>query len=106
MSVNITGNPYRRTKIVCTIGPSTSSASVIKELLKTGMDVARINFSHGTQKEHTSYIKTLRQTAKQADLPLAIMQDLPGPKNRTGKLKRSSVELKENVDFILTPREI
>jgi len=106
MPTDITTNPYRRTKIVCTIGPSTSSASVIKELLQTGMDVARINFSHGTHKEHASYIKTLRQTAKQADLPLAIMQDLPGPKNRTGKLKKDSVELKENADFILTTREI
>ncbi len=70
------------------------------------MDVARINFSHGTHKEHTSYIKTLRQAAKQANLPLAIMQDLPGPKNRTGKLKRGTAELKADTDFILTTREI
>ncbi|MCJ7829146.1 MAG: pyruvate kinase, partial [Dehalococcoidia bacterium] len=105
MPLSIT-TPYRRTKIVCTIGPSTSSASVIKKLLKTGMDVARINFSHGTHKEHTSYIKTLRQAAKQANLPLAIMQDLPGPKNRTGKLKRGTTELKADADFILTTREI
>jgi pyruvate kinase len=105
MPLSIT-TPYRRTKIVCTIGPSTKSASVIKELLKTGMDVARINFSHGTHKEHTSYIKTLRQAAKQANLPLAIMQDLPGPKNRTGKLKRGTTELKADADFILTTREI
>jgi pyruvate kinase len=106
MSLDTARTQYRKTKIVCTIGPSTSSASVIKELLQTGMDVARINFSHGTHKEHTSYIKTLRQTAKKADLPLAIMQDLPGPKNRTGKLRRGSIELKENADFILTTREI
>ncbi|MBN2462709.1 MAG: pyruvate kinase [Dehalococcoidia bacterium] len=106
MSLDATRTPYRRTKIVCTIGPSTSSASVIKKLLQTGMDVARINFSHGTHKEHASYIKTLRQAAKQADIPLAIMQDLPGPKNRTGKLKGGSIELKENSDFILTTREI
>jgi len=106
MSLDITHNPYRRTKIVCTIGPSTSSASMIKELLQTGMDVARINFSHGTRKEHASYIKTLRRAAKQAGVPLAIMQDLPGPKNRTGKLKKGSIELKENADFILTTREI
>src|SRR4030043_1746804 len=106
MSLDITHNPYRRTKIVCTIGPSTSSASMIKELLQAGMDVARINFSHGTHKEHASYIKTLRQAAKQAGVPLAIMQDLPGPKKRTGKLKRGSIELKEHADFILTTREI
>ncbi len=106
MSLDITHNPYRRTKIVCTIGPSTSSASMIKELLQAGMDVARINFSHGTHKEHASYMRNLRQAAKRAGLPLAIMQDLPGPKNRTGKLKRGSIELKENADFILTTREI
>jgi pyruvate kinase len=106
MSLNITHSPYRRTKIVCTIGPNTSSATMIKELLQAGMDVARINFSHGTYKEHTSYIKTLRQVAKKAGVPLAIMQDLPGPKNRTGKLKRGSIELKENADIILTTKEI
>src|SRR4030042_5634574 len=106
MSLDPARTQYRRTKIVCTIGPSTSSASVIKELLQTGMDVARINFSHGTHKEHTGYIKTLRQAAKQANLPLAIMQDLPGPKNRTGKLKRGAAHLKADADFILTTREI
>src|SRR4030065_1109989 len=106
MSLDTARTQYRKTKIVCTIGPSTSSASVIKELLQTGMDVARLNFSHGTHKEHASYIKTLRQTAKKADFPLAIMQDLPGPKNRTGKLKGGSIQLKEKSDFILTTREI
>ncbi|MCJ7515029.1 MAG: pyruvate kinase [Dehalococcoidia bacterium] len=106
MPFNIACTPYRRTKIVCTIGPSTGSVPVIRQLLKTGMDVARINFSHGTHKEHASYIKMLRQVAKQADLPLAIMQDLPGPKNRTGKIKTGVAELKADTDFILTTREV
>ena len=106
MGFNIAGTPYRRTKIVCTIGPSTCSTSVITELLKTGIDVARINFSHGTKDEHISYIKTLRQAARKAGLPLAIMQDLPGPKNRTGKLKKGAAELKTGADFVLTTREI
>ncbi len=106
MGFNIAGTPYRRTKIVCTIGPSTGSASVIAELLKTGIDVARINFSHGTNDEHISYIQTLRQAARKAGLPLAIMQDLPGPKNRTGKLKKGVAELKTGANFILTTREI
>lgn len=106
MSTDIARTLYTRTKIVCTIGPSTSSAYVVKKLLQMGMDVARINFSHGTHKEHTSYIKTLRQISKQTDCPLAIMQDLPGPKNRTGKLKKDSIELKENADFTLTTRAI
>ncbi len=106
MSLDITHNPYRRTKIVCTIGPSTSSAPMIKELLQVGMDVARINFSHGTHKEHASYIRTLQQAAKQAGVPLGIMQDLPGPKNRTGKLKKGAIELTENADFVLTTKEV
>jgi len=106
MSLDITHNPYRRTKIVCTIGPSTSSASMIKELLQVGMDIARINFSHGTHKEHASYIRTLQQAAKQAGVPLAIMQDLPGHKNRTGKLKKGAIELTENTDFVLTTKEV
>jgi pyruvate kinase len=106
MRFNTPGVPYRRTKIVCTIGPQTSSAPVIAELLRTGMDVARINFSHGTRKEHATHIKTLRQAAKKANTPLAIMQDLPGPKNRTGKLKAGSVELEADKDLVLTTRQI
>jgi len=70
------------------------------------MDVARINFSHGNAKEHVAYIKTLRQAAKKADVPLAIMQDLPGPKNRTGKLKKDNIELKTGAVLVLTTREI
>jgi pyruvate kinase len=96
----------RRTKIVCTIGPSTSSASAVKELLEAGMDVARINFSHCTHKEHARQIRNLRKVAKQVGSPLAIMQDLPGPKDRTGKLKKGVVELKENADFVLTTKEV
>ena len=106
MHFNPTAVPYRRTKIICTIGPNTSRASIITELLKTGMDVARINFSHGTHDEHAERIKTLRRAAKKANLPLAIMQDLPGPKNRTGKLKKGNAELKTGADIILTTREV
>jgi pyruvate kinase len=79
---------------------------MIKELLQAGMDVARINFSHGIHKEHASYIRTLQQAAKQAGVPLGIMQDLPGPKNRTGKLKKGAIELTKNADFVLTTKEV
>ncbi len=95
-------NLSRRTKIVCTIGPSSNSAPVVAELLKAGLDVARINFSHGTYKEHARCINTLRLTAKQLGLPVAIMQDLPGPKDRTGKVKKGGVVLKAGDVFILT----
>ncbi len=96
----------RRTKIVCTIGPSSNSASIIAELLKVGLDVARINFSHGVHSEHARHIRTLRRVARQLDLPLAIMQDLPGPKERTGKVKGGGVLLKAGDDFLITTRPI
>jgi pyruvate kinase len=99
-------NLSRRTKIVCTIGPSSNSASAIAELLKTGLDVARINFSHGTYREHARYISTIRRVAKQLGLPVAIMQDLPGPKDRTGKVKKGGIVLRSGDDFILTTRQV
>lgn len=98
--------PYRRTKIICTIGPSSSSPEIISKMLDAGMDVARINFSHGTRKEHAAQIRTLRKVARQFGFPLAIMQDLPGPKNRTGKLKNGIIELREGAEFILTTKQL
>lgn len=98
--------PYRRTKIICTIGPSSSSSEIISKMLGAGMDVARINFSHGTHKEHATQIRTLRKIARQFGFPLAIMQDLPGPKNRTGKLKNGVIELREGAEFILTTKQL
>ncbi len=106
MSLYIPPKPYRRTKIVCTIGPSSSSAETIGEMLNAGMDVARINFSHGSHREHAILIRTLRRVARQAGFPLAIMQDLPGPKNRTGKLKDGVIELKDGASFVLTTRQL
>lgn len=96
----------RRTKIVCTIGPSSNSALVISDLLKTGMEVARINFSHGSYRQHARYINTIRRTARQLGLPVAIMQDLPGPKDRTGKMKEGGVVLTAGDEFTLTTRPV
>jgi pyruvate kinase len=103
----MTDNPIlRKTKIVCTIGPASSSPAVLERLLRAGMNVARINFSHGDHREHARYIKTIRKVAKQINMPVAIMQDLPGPKDRTGHVKRGAVTLKNNSDFTLTTRHI
>jgi pyruvate kinase len=77
----------RRTKIVVTIGPATGSAEMIARLLDAGMDVARLNFSHGSQAEHLKVIGTLREVARQMGRPLALLQDLQGPKIRTGPLE-------------------
>ncbi len=99
-------NLQRRTKIVCTIGPSSDSATSVENLLRAGMNVARINFSHGTQKEHASRMKTIRAAAEHLGLPVAIMQDLPGPKDRTGKVSNGTAQLKEGDEFILTVRQV
>ena len=76
----------RRTKIVCTLGPATSSEASIEALIRAGMNVARINFSHGAQAEHADTIARARAVAARLNVPIAILQDLQGPKIRTGPL--------------------
>lgn len=77
----------RRAKIVCTIGPACESDEAIRDLMLAGMDVARLNFSHGTHDEHLARIQRLRNVARSLGRPLCLLQDLQGPKIRTGKLK-------------------
>jgi len=95
----------RRTKIVCTIGPATGTPPVIEKLITAGMDVARLNFAHGDYAGHGQLIRVLRQSASRMGKHLAILQDLPGPKDRTGKLKQGSVRLKEGAELVLTTRQ-
>jgi pyruvate kinase len=76
----------RRTKIICTLGPASDTEERIEALLGAGMNVARLNFSHGSHEEHASVIARLRAVAARLDLPVAILQDLQGPKIRTGPL--------------------
>jgi pyruvate kinase len=97
---------FRKTKIVCTIGPATGTPAIIEKLLRAGMNVARINFSHGSHREHAVSIRTIKQVAKRMDIPVAIMQDLPGYKDRTGRVRNGMVILKDNAHFILTSRHI
>src|SRR5476649_1663763 len=75
-----------RTKIVCTLGPASSTADVIGSLIVAGLDVARINFSHGTHDEHARTIATIRSLSQQLKRPVAIMGDLQGPRIRIGDL--------------------
>jgi pyruvate kinase len=77
----------RRAKIVCTIGPASESEEAMRDLMLAGMDVARLNFSHGTHDEHRERIQRLRAVAAQLGKPICLLQDLQGPKIRTGKLK-------------------
>jgi len=83
-----------KTKIVCTIGPACCSADQIKALVRAGMNVARLNFSHGTHEEHGERIRLLKQVREELQVPLAIMLDTKGPEIRLGKLKEEGVILK------------
>ncbi len=91
-----------RTKIVCTIGPSSRDETTLRELIRAGMDVARINFSHGTKAEHAKDIAAIRRITKKEDLPVAIMADLQGPKLRIGMIDPEPLVLKEGDLIILT----
>ena len=93
-----------RTKIVCTLGPSTATESAIGDLLDAGMNVARINFSHGTQAEHAATIARVRKAAETRGLPVAILGDLQGPRIRIGELT-APVQLETGDDVTLTPED-
>ncbi len=80
----------RRAKIVCTLGPASSSPEMVDKLVVCGMDVARLNFSHGTHAEHERSIAAVRQASGRYQKPIAILADLQGPKIRTGALAAES----------------
>ena len=84
----------RRTKIVATIGPASREPDTLLRMVNAGMDVARLNYSHGTLKEHAETVRRVRDAAGRAGRPVAILQDLPGPKLRIGPLREDVVELK------------
>jgi pyruvate kinase len=94
----------RRTKIVCTLGPATEKPEQIEALLNAGMDVARLNFSHGSHEWHAERIELLRRLSQSREQPIAILQDLPGPKIRIGQIPGREVELREGEMLLLTPR--
>ncbi len=96
----------RKTKIVCTIGPASQSPQILEALIMAGMDVARLNFSHGTHEDHLRKIVAIRHISERLKQPVTILQDLAGPKIRIGKMKEGGAELKPGGKFILTIREI
>lgn len=91
-----------KAKIVCTLGPATRSVETITALIQAGMDVVRLNFSHGTQDEHLLTLHNARQAAKATGVELTILQDLQGPKIRIGDLSVPSIELKAGEQFTIT----
>lgn len=94
----------RKTKIVCTIGPSTGDPRVLRELIRAGMDVARLNFSHGDLPVFEQWIRAIREEASAQGRHVAILQDLPGPKLRIGSLKAGTISLADGATFVLRTR--
>src|SRR5215475_15880470 len=100
-------SPFRRAKIICTLGPSCNTEAGIRGLLQTGMDVARLNFSHGSHGEHARSIQILRRVAAETGKTICILQDLQGPKIRTGALRgHQPVKLKAGEAVTITTRNV
>ena len=89
----------KRTKIVCTIGPASAKPATLSSMIRSGMNVARLNFSHGTHANHAQLFRMVRAAARKAGEPVAILGDLQGPKIRIGALPEKGVELKKRRKF-------
>ncbi len=98
--------PLHKTKIVCTIGPASASPEVMEKMIQAGMNIARLNFSHGDFDSHRTVVRNLRSAASAAGKRVAIMADLSGPKMRIGKLVQEPVELKSGDTYTLTTDNI
>ena len=99
--------PVRRAKIICTIGPACHTEAAMRDLLRLGMDVARVNFSHGSHEEHAQNIERLRRAAEREGRTICILQDLQGPKIRTGRLERHEpVLIKTGSTVTVTPEDV
>ncbi|MDQ7821683.1 MAG: pyruvate kinase [Candidatus Eremiobacteraeota bacterium] len=96
----------RRTKIVCTLGPASASREILEEMILKGMNVARLNFSHGTHESHGQMITLIRDLSEKLGKPLAVMQDLCGPKIRLGEIAGAPVTVSSGDPFLLTEDEI
>ncbi|MEW5868935.1 MAG: pyruvate kinase [Chloroflexota bacterium] len=95
-----------RAKIVATLGPASQDEETIRQLLLAGVDIARLNFSHGTHEEHAETVQRLRRASQQTGHPIAIMQDLQGPKMRTGQLQDGQVTLQADQKLTLTTHPV
>lgn len=95
----------KKTKIVATIGPATDNKETMEKMVKAGMNVVRLNFSHGDFAEHLNRVKLARSVSKKVGRPIGILQDLSGPKIRTGDFKDGIVALKKGQSFVITARK-
>src|ERR1700730_17326593 len=97
--------PRRRAKIICTLGPGSSAPELVDKLVCCGMDVARLNFSHGTHAQHEQSIAAVRQASGRYQKPIAILADLQGPKIRTGPLEhKGPVHLRNGQRLTITTK--
>lgn len=96
----------RNTKIVCTFGPASESETMIEKMIRAGMNVARLNFSHGDYSEFAKIIRNIRKISKKLGVPVAIMQDLQGPKIRVGEMPEKGVVIKKGQTIVLTTANI
>jgi pyruvate kinase len=96
----------RKAKIICTLGPSSDTAQAIEGLIHAGMNVARLNFSHGTHEQHRQRVNLIRRAAKKLGVPVAILQDIQGPKIRLGKFEGGLLEVKTGQTVVVTTREL
>lgn len=96
----------KKTKIVCTIGPASDSVETLKTLMQSGMNVCRLNFSHGSHEEHLQRIKNIKQAREELDMPIAIMLDTKGPEIRLGDFGVDQVQLSIGDQFTLTTRDV
>lgn len=96
----------KKTKIVCTIGPASESEEVLKELFLNGLNVCRLNFSHGNHEEHKKRIDNIKKVRAELGLPIGIMLDTKGPEIRLGDFKEGTIELGQGDIFTLTTRDI
>lgn len=97
---------FAKTKIVCTLGPATKSAEMVTAMVRTGMDVARVNLSHGTYAEHATMLRHLRRARKISGEPVSVILDLQGPKIRIGDLRKDSIALRQNQRLTITTKEL
>lgn len=96
----------RKAKIVCTLGPSTDSPERIEALVRAGMDVARLNFSHGVHADHERRLRWVREASEKVGRPVAVLLDLQGPKIRTGKMQDGKILLEEGAEVVITTEEV
>lgn len=96
----------KKTKIICTMGPSTDDVSLLADMMRSGMDLARFNFSHGSHEDHAARVELVRKAAAEVEKTIALIADTKGPEMRLGIFKDDKVFLKEGDSFILTTKEI